>query len=113
VEKTFGMSAALVGAMCVGVMRHAFELALGYCKKETRGGEEAIIMHQSVSDRLIDAKMKIEAARGLAWKAMSVLESKDENVAWEQRLEIALQAKVWCSEQVVRVVEGCMGVVGM
>ena len=34
-------------------------------------------------------------------------------VRWEQRLEIALEAKVWCSEQVVGVVEMCLGVVGM
>ncbi|KAH7081793.1 DASH complex subunit Spc34-domain-containing protein [Paraphoma chrysanthemicola] len=113
VEKTFGMSAAIVGAMSVGLMRHAFDAALEFCKTDTRGGTATIIKHASVSDRLIDAKMKIEAARALTWKAMSVLESKDENISWEQRLEIALEAKVWCSEQVVGVVEACMGVVGM
>ncbi|KAF2819674.1 hypothetical protein CC86DRAFT_398363 [Ophiobolus disseminans] len=113
VEKTFGMSAAIVGAMCVGVMRHAFEAALAFCKNDPRGGTGPIIQHQSVSDRLIDIKMKIEAARALTWKAMSVLESKDETISWEQRLEIALEVKVWCSEQVVGVVEMCMGVVGM
>jgi|TARA_R110002003_G_scaffold63_2_gene5792 alkylation response protein AidB-like acyl-CoA dehydrogenase len=62
---------------------------------------------------LIDAKMKIEAARALTWKAMSVLESKEESVSWEHRLEIALEAKIWCSEQAIGVVEACMGIVGM
>jgi alkylation response protein AidB-like acyl-CoA dehydrogenase len=113
VEKTFGMSAAMVGAMCVGVMRAAFEAALAFCKTDTRGGTVPIVQHQSVSDRLVDVKMKIEAARALTWKAMSVLECGDEEVSWEQRLEIALEAKVWCSEQVVGVVETCMGIVGM
>jgi alkylation response protein AidB-like acyl-CoA dehydrogenase len=113
VEQTFGMSAAMVGAMCVGVMRHAFEAALDFCRTETRGGTVPIIKHQSVSDRLIDVKMKIEAARALTWKAMSGLESTDGKVTWEQRLEVALEAKIWCSEQVVGVVETCMGVVGM
>jgi len=107
------MSAALVAAMSVGVMRHAFEGALAFCKSESCGGSVPIIKHQSVGDRLIDVKMRIEAGRALAWKAMSVLESKDEGVMWEQRLEIALGAKVWCSEQVVGAVETCMGVVGM
>lgn len=113
VEQTFGMSAAIVGAMCVGVMRHAFEAALAFCKKEYRGGKVPVLEHQSVSDRLIDAKMKIEAARALVWKAMYVLESKEQTVGWQARLEVALEAKIWCSEQVTQVVLGCMSVVGM
>jgi alkylation response protein AidB-like acyl-CoA dehydrogenase len=113
VEQTFGTSAALVGAMCVGVMRHAFSLALQFCRNDTRGGKDPIIAHQSVSDRLMDVKMRIEAARGLVWRGMSGLESQDGERGWEQRLEGALMAKVWCSEQVVGVVEACMGVVGM
>jgi alkylation response protein AidB-like acyl-CoA dehydrogenase len=113
VEQTFGMSAAIVGAMCVGVMRHAFEAALAFCKEDYRGGKVPVLEHQSVSDRLIDAKMKIEAARALVWKAMCVLESKDEKVGWQAKLEIALEAKIWCSEQVTQVVLGCMSVVGM
>ncbi|KAF2027277.1 acyl-CoA dehydrogenase NM domain-like protein [Setomelanomma holmii] len=112
VARTFGMSAAMVGAMSGGVMRHAFEFALSFCKTDARGGTLPIIQYSRVSDRLIDVKMKIEAARALTWKAMSVLESK-ECISWEQQLEIALEAKVWCSEQVVGVVETCMGVVGM
>jgi len=96
--------------MCVGVMRHAFEAALAFCKTDTRGGLEPIIRALAIASSV---KMKIEAARALTGKAMSVLESKDERVGWEQRLEIALEAKVWCSEQVVGVLEMCMGVVGM
>jgi alkylation response protein AidB-like acyl-CoA dehydrogenase len=72
-----------------------------------------IIEHQSVSDRLIDVKMKIEAARAVTWRAMSVLESKEEGIGWDARLEVACEAKVWCSELVGGVVEGCMSVVGM
>jgi hypothetical protein len=113
VEKTFGTSAAIVGAMSVGIMRHAFDAALSFCKTDARGGTELTIEHQSVADRLIDAKMVIEAARALMWKAMSVLESAEESITWQQRLEIALEAKIWCSEQAPKVVLGCMSVVGM
>ncbi|KAF1848211.1 acyl-CoA dehydrogenase NM domain-like protein [Cucurbitaria berberidis CBS 394.84] len=113
VEKTFGMSAAIVGAMCVGVMRHAFEAALSFCKNDDRGGAVPIIKHQAVADRLIDVKCKIEAARALTWKAMSVFESTDDSISWEQRLELALEAKIWCSDQAPRVVLQCMDVVGM
>ena len=107
------MSAAIVGAMCVGVMRHAFEAALAFCKNDDRGGAVPIIKHQAVSDRLISAKCQIEAARALTWKAMSVLESKEESVSWEQRLEIALETKIWCGDQAPKVVLECMNVVGM
>jgi alkylation response protein AidB-like acyl-CoA dehydrogenase len=98
--------------MSVGIMRHAFDAALDFCQTESRGGTKSIISHQSVADRLIDAKMAIEAARALTWKAMAVLETEEE-VSWEQRLEIALESKIWCSEQAPKVVLACMGVVGM
>jgi alkylation response protein AidB-like acyl-CoA dehydrogenase len=42
------MSAAIVGAMSVGIMRHAFEAALEFCKTEKRGGKVNILEHQSV-----------------------------------------------------------------
>lgn len=113
VEKTFGMSAAIVGAMCVGIMRHAFEVALSFCKSNACGDTEPIIERQSVADRLIDVKMKVEAARALTWKAMCVLESQEEALVWEQRLEIALEAKVWCSDMAPKAVMECMSVVGM
>ncbi|KAH7410502.1 DASH complex subunit Spc34-domain-containing protein [Phaeosphaeria sp. MPI-PUGE-AT-0046c] len=125
VERTFGLSAALVGAMCIGVMRHAFEAALSYAKKEKRGGLEPIIMHQAVSERLIDVKMKIEAARTLTWRAMSLLErlqaeaageaagQGESNLKWSTALEAAVSAKVYCSDMCVGVVESCMGIVGM
>lgn len=113
VEKTFGMSAAIVGAMSVGLMRQSFEAALSFCKSNTCGGAEPIIEKQSVADRLIDVKMKIEAARALTWKAMCVLESKEPALGWEQRLEIALEAKVWCSDMAPKAVIECMSVVGM
>lgn len=113
VEKTFGTSAAIVGAMCVGVMRHAFEAALDFCKKDDRGGAVPIIEHQSVADRLINVKAQIEAARALTWKAMSVLESKDESISWEQRLELTLEAKIFCGDAAPKAVLECMDVVGM
>lgn len=118
VERTFGLSAALVGAMCVGVMRHAFETALAYAKKEKRGGIEPIIMHQAVSERLIDVKIKIDAARAVTWRAMSILErlqaeGEGGNVKWDSALEAAVAAKIYCSDMCVGVVETCMAVVGM
>ena len=42
IDLTFTASAALVGAMGVGVMRQAFEHALGWVKAEKRGGGELL-----------------------------------------------------------------------
>jgi nitroalkane oxidase len=111
VEQTFGSSAAIVGAMSVGIMRSAFEAALDFCKKDTRGGKEAIISHQSVSDRLIDIKIRVDAGRTLTWRALSGIQNGPGN--WESRLEGALEAKIWCSDQAPKVVLDAMSVVGM
>ncbi|KAI0156031.1 acyl-CoA dehydrogenase/oxidase [Pestalotiopsis sp. NC0098] len=111
VEQTFGASAALVGAMCVGVMRSAFDAALHFCKTDTRGGTVPIIQHQSVADKLMDIKMRVEAGRLLTWKALAGIEKGPGG--WDNRLETALEAKIWCSEQVTKCVVDAMGVVGM
>ncbi|KAF2115287.1 acyl-CoA dehydrogenase/oxidase [Lophiotrema nucula] len=114
VEQTFGTSAALVGAMCVGIMRSAFESALKFCKSETRGGKSPIIDHQSVSDRLINMKMRVEAARSLVWKALwGVEQVMGGKGKWENALEVCLESKIWCSEEVTKVVLEGMAVVGM
>ncbi|KAF2477868.1 acyl-CoA dehydrogenase NM domain-like protein [Lindgomyces ingoldianus] len=111
VEQTFGCSAALVGAMSVGIMRAAFEAALKFCKADARGGTVPIIKKQSVADKLIDIKMRVEAARALTWKALSTLENGP--CGWENKLEIALEAKIWCSDQAPKAVVDAMSIVGM
>lgn len=111
VEQTFGSSAAIVGAMSVGIMRSAFEAALKFCKDDTRGGAVSIINHQSVADKLMDMKMRVDAARLLTWKALSGIENGPSG--WENRLEAALEAKIWSSDQAPKVVVDAMGVVGV
>lgn len=70
-----------------------------------------IINHQSVADKLIDMKMKVDAARLMTWKALAGIEKGPGG--WESRLEAALEAKVWCSDQAPKVVLDAMSVVGM
>lgn len=111
VEKTFGTSAALVGAMGVGIARAAFEAALAFARGEDRGGMVKLLERQSVADLLIDVKMRTEAARMLTWKALKGMEQGAGN--WETRLELALEAKIFSSESAVRSVVDCMKAVGM
>lgn len=111
VEKTFGTSAALVGAMGVGIARAAFEAALKFAREDDRGGKVKLLERQSIADLLIDVKMRTEAARMLTWKAMKGLEQGPGS--WEAKLEIALEAKIFSSDSAVRSVVDCMKAVGM
>ncbi|KAI8670248.1 Nitroalkane oxidase [Fusarium keratoplasticum] len=111
VETAFTMSAALVGAMAVGTMRAAFDEALAFAKSDTRGGSKPIIQHQSVADKLIDCKMRIETSRLLVWKAVCKLD--DPAVDWKVKLEISMQAKIYSTDCAVDCVVDAMKAVGM
>ena len=111
VEQTFGASAALVGAMGVGVMRATFEAALAFARGDTRGGSVPILERQSVADLLIDIKTRIETSRLLTWKALHAIENGPGN--WSARLELALEAKIYSSESAVKSVVDAMKAVGM
>ncbi|ROV87583.1 hypothetical protein VMCG_10609 [Cytospora schulzeri] len=111
VEQTFGSSAALVGAMGVGIMRATFEAALEYAKDQTRGGSVPLLERQSVGDLLIDIKMRIETSRLLTWKALHAIENGPGG--WKARLELALEAKIHSSEAAVQSVVDAMKAVGI
>jgi len=107
VSASFTGSAAIVGAMACGIMRTAFESALAFCKSDTRGGAVPIITYQSVADRLIEMKMKLETSRLLTWKAASAFD-----VSCGSDREGCYMAKIYASEAAVEVVRLAMAVVG-
>jgi len=92
--------------MSVAIMAAAFEAALEFAKSNTRGGAEPILNRQSVSNLLMGVKMNIDAARFLTWKAADAL---DKGLGGE----LALEAKIFCSDLTVRAVADCMSAVGM
>ena len=106
VLQCFPATAALVGAMATGIMAAAFEAALKFAKSDSRGGAQPIINHQSVSDLLMDIKMKADASRFLTWKAAHALGNGLGS-------ELALEAKIYCSDNAVRAVTDAMSVIGM
>jgi len=57
-----------VGYLALGLLRAAYEEALGYAKERVQFGKP-IVEHQAVGFRLFEAFQAIEAARGLLWKA--------------------------------------------
>jgi len=108
VSDGFSWTAALIGPACVGVMRAAFDYALDFAKAERRLGSAPIIEHQNVGYMLADIKMRIEAARYLTWKACHYLEQTG-----GRGEELAIMAKVYCSELAVQVVYDAMRLVGV
>ncbi|MGN1285986.1 MAG: acyl-CoA dehydrogenase family protein [Bradyrhizobium sp.] len=108
VEMSFAGTAALVGVFGVALMRAAFDYALNFARSEHRGGAVPIIEHQAVGYVLADAKMAIEAARYLSWKACHAMDSNAPGA-----FELALHAKVFGSETAVKVITDLMRVVGI
>ena len=106
VLQCFTATAASVGAMATGIMAATFEAALKFAKFDTRGGAQPIMNHQSVADLLMDIKMKTDASRFLTWKAAHAL---DNGLGGE----LALEAKIYCSDQAVKAVVDAMSAIGM
>ena len=111
VEQAFTMTAALVGAFSVSIMRAAFEAAMAFAKSETRGGTVPILHRQSVADLLMDIKMRADSCRMLTWKALHCLENGPGD--FRARQELCLETKVFTSDNAVRSVTDAMNAVGM
>lgn len=108
---SFDCSGALVGAMGVGLMRAAFDAALDFAKKDNRRGAVPLLQHQAVADLLSGIKMQTEACRALTWKANHALLNGPGD--YNARRELALAAKIYCSEAAVKAVTDAISVVGV
>ncbi|KAE8441060.1 hypothetical protein EG329_005922 [Mollisiaceae sp. DMI_Dod_QoI] len=106
ITRAFTSSGALVGAMSTGIMAATFEAALEFAKTDARGGAQSLLARPTVSDLLMDIKMRTDAARFLTWKAASALDNGKGG-------ELALEAKLFCSDLAVKVVVDAMTVVGV
>jgi alkylation response protein AidB-like acyl-CoA dehydrogenase len=105
---SFTGTAALVGILGVALMRAAFDFALHFARTERRGGVHPIIEHQAVGYALADAKIMIESARYLSWRACHAVDTQSPAAD-----ELAIQAKIYGSETAVRVIVDLMRVVGI
>ncbi|KAE9962502.1 hypothetical protein BLS_000252 [Venturia inaequalis] len=107
IAMSFTASAAMVGAMGVGIMRTAFEAALKHAKETTAGGSVTILERQSPADLLIAIKIRADTARLLTWKAAHALDTGIPGAA-----EMCVAAKIYASEAAVTSVAEAMRVVG-
>ena len=71
--RTLDVTRPGVGASAVGVARRAFEEALRYSQQREQFGQP-IFANQAIQFMLADMAIKIEAARGLVWKACWLLD---------------------------------------
>ncbi|KAK2036448.1 acyl-CoA dehydrogenase domain-containing protein [Colletotrichum somersetense] len=108
---SFDCSAVLVGAMAVGLMRAAFDAALSFAKGDSRGGKFPLLERQAVADLLSGIKMQTEACRALTWKAAHALENGPGD--YNARRELALAAKIYCSDAAVKAVTDAINAVGV
>lgn len=108
---SFDASAVLVGAMGVGVMRAAFDAALSFAKRDSRGGAVPLLERQAFADLLSGIKMQAEAARALTWKAAHALENGPGD--YDARRELALAAKIYSSEAAVKACTDAINAVGV
>ncbi|KAH8896578.1 acyl-CoA dehydrogenase NM domain-like protein [Thozetella sp. PMI_491] len=108
---SFDMSAIFVAAMGVGVMRAAFDAALAFAKRDSRNGATPLLERQAFADLLSGIKMHTEAARALTWKAANALQTGPGE--YNARRELALAAKVYCSEAAVKACTDAINAVGI
>ena len=108
VSVAFSWTAALIGAAAVGLMRAAFDEALEAALTDKRGGSQPFIVHQGPAYLLADIKMRLEACRYLSWKACQYFEETGGLAE-----ELAIMAKVYCSETAVQAVYDAMRVKGI
>ncbi|KAI0867131.1 acyl-CoA dehydrogenase [Xylaria cubensis] len=111
VNGSFDCSAVLVGAMSVGIMRAAFDAALTFAKSHDCRGAVPLLERQAVADLLSGIKMQTEACRALTWKAAHAMENGSTN--YNARRELALAAKVYCSDNAVQAVTDAINAVGI
>jgi nitroalkane oxidase len=92
-------------------MRAAFDAALAFAKNDNRRGASDLLTRQAVADLLSGVKMQTEACRALTWKAANCLEKGPGE--YNARRELALAAKIYCSDACTKAVTDAINVVGM
>jgi alkylation response protein AidB-like acyl-CoA dehydrogenase len=104
---TFEATRPIVGAHAVGIARAAYEYALDYAKERKQFGR-AIIENQSIAFKLVDMKVRTDAARLLVWRAanMAATGKPFQNGEGSMSKLYAGEAAVWVTEQAIQILGG-------
>jgi alkylation response protein AidB-like acyl-CoA dehydrogenase len=101
-------SFVLMGALCVGMARSAYEEAFDYAQKRMIHGEPAI-KQQLVAAKIADMYWNIEAVRAYVWMAARDVELNSDRMP---NLKLAMGAKVLGSDLVNRVTDEALQIHG-
>jgi alkylation response protein AidB-like acyl-CoA dehydrogenase len=83
-----------VATIALGIARAAYDRAIDYAAQRVQGGRP-IVRHQAMQLLLADMAIRVEAARGLVWKAVATA------AAGEPSLKLASMAKTFASDAAV------------
>ncbi|MBB5870876.1 acyl-CoA dehydrogenase [Allocatelliglobosispora scoriae] len=104
--RTFELSRPTVGAQALGIARAAYEYSLEYAKGRVQFGKP-IVENQAIAFALADAKMEIDAARLLVWRAAWMGRNNRDFSSGEGSM-----AKLKASEVAVSVTEKAVQILG-
>jgi len=108
VDETFRGGAVITGAIAVGLARAAYERALRYANEREIWGQP-IRRYQLIADKLVEMRMKIEAARVLVWEICWAVERPEKS---HGLYRLAAMAKVFPSRLVKEVTNEAMQILG-
>ena len=97
-----------VGSSAIGLSRAAYDAAFQYAKDRHIWGRP-IAAYESVSGKLVDMRMKIEAARALIWKLAWAAENPDKSRGFSK---LGAMSKVFPSSFVREITMAAMEIFG-
>jgi len=103
--RLLNLSRANLCAMAVGVARASHEYALNYAKERVAFGEP-IASRQTIAFMLAESAIEIDGMRMLAWRAAWRLDRNEDGT------RDATLAKMYCSEQTMKVVDYGVQILG-
>jgi alkylation response protein AidB-like acyl-CoA dehydrogenase len=96
----------LLGALCLGIARSAYEAALEYAKRRIIAGQPAI-QHQLIGAKLSDMFWNIEAVRAYVWRTAHSFDNDP-----QPDMKLAQGAKVLGSDLAVNVTNEALQIHG-
>lgn len=108
VDETFRGLSITTGATAVGLARAAYETALEYSNEREIWGQP-IRQYELIADKLVEMRIKIEAARALVWKICWAIEHPESS---EGLYKLAAIAKVFPSRLVKEITTDAMQILG-
>lgn len=100
--KTFDKSRPTIGAQALGIAQGALDVAIEYVKERKQFGK-SVASFQGVQFMIADMTTQVEAARGLVYKAASMINNLGSSGKNEEMVRAASMAKMFASDTAMKV----------